>query len=47
MGGNEEALSKGNPWRVNLLILVVLGTHELPFNRLLKEIDKQILARKY
>jgi UDP-N-acetylglucosamine transferase subunit ALG13 len=44
MGGNEEALSEGCIWRVNLLIFVVLGTHELPFDRLLKEIDKQILA---
>lgn len=26
------------------MILVVLGTHELPFDRLLKEIDKQIVA---
>jgi len=26
------------------LILVVLGTHELPFDRLLNEIDKQIVA---
>jgi UDP-N-acetylglucosamine transferase subunit ALG13 len=44
MGRNEKALSKGYLWRVNLLILVVLGTHELPFIRLLKEIDDQILA---
>nr|WP_263324816.1 PssE/Cps14G family polysaccharide biosynthesis glycosyltransferase [Neobacillus sp. Marseille-Q6967] len=26
------------------MIFVVLGTHELPFNRLLREIDKQISA---
>jgi UDP-N-acetylglucosamine transferase subunit ALG13 len=44
MGGNEETLSEGCIWRVDLLIFVVLGTHELPFDRLLKEIDKQILA---
>jgi UDP-N-acetylglucosamine transferase subunit ALG13 len=46
MARDESALSKGYLWRVNLLIFVVLGTHELPFNRLLKEIDKQILAGK-
>lgn len=28
------------------MIFVVLGTHELPFDRLLKEIDKLILAGK-
>jgi UDP-N-acetylglucosamine transferase subunit ALG13 len=44
VAGNEEALSKSDLWRVSLLILVVLGTHELPFYRLLKGIDKQILA---
>lgn len=44
MAGNEEALSKGYLWGFYLLILVVLGTFELPFDRLLKELDKQILA---
>ena len=28
------------------MIFVVLGTHELPFDRLLEEIDKLILAGK-
>lgn len=44
MGVNEEALSKGCLWRVNLLIFVVLGTHELPFERLLREVEKHIEA---
>jgi UDP-N-acetylglucosamine transferase subunit ALG13 len=43
MEGYEEALSKRRLWRVDLLIFIVLGTHELPFDRLLKEVDKQIL----
>lgn len=42
MGNHAEALSKGNIWRFNLLILIVLGTHELPFTRLLKAVDDLI-----
>lgn len=40
MGNNEKDLSKSSKWRVYLLILVVLGTHELPFTRLLKEAER-------
>ena len=45
MAGNEEALSKGSLWRVvSIDICTFSGTSELPFDRLLKEMDKQILA---
>lgn len=33
-------LSESCIWGVDLLIFVVLGTHELPFTRLLKEVDR-------
>ena len=42
MGRDERTLSKSCIWRFDLLILVVLGTHELSFKRLLKEIDEEI-----
>ncbi len=46
MGIDEKALSKSCLWRFDLLILVVLGTHELPFTRLLKEVEKrQVINR--
>lgn len=44
MGVNENPLSKINIWGFDLLIFVVLGTHELPFSRLLEEVEKQIIA---
>lgn len=44
MAKYEKALSESGLWRFNLLIVVVLGTHELPFNRLLEEIEKEIIA---
>ncbi len=40
MGVDEEGLSESCLWGVNLLIFVVLGTHELPFNRLLEEVER-------
>jgi len=40
MGVNERRLSKIGLWRCNLLIFVVLGTHELPFIRLLDEVER-------
>jgi UDP-N-acetylglucosamine transferase subunit ALG13 len=43
MGINEKTLSKSCLRRFDLLIFVVLGTHELPFTRLLREVEKQIL----
>jgi UDP-N-acetylglucosamine transferase subunit ALG13 len=39
VGGYDEALSESGAWGVYLLIFVVLGTHELPFTRVLKEIE--------
>lgn len=42
MGVNERNLSRCDIWGVSLLILVVLGTHELPFTRLLDQIQKLI-----
>ncbi len=40
MGINEESVPESCVWGVNLLIFVVLGTHELPFTRLLKEVER-------
>lgn len=40
MGINVESLSKGCIWRDPILIFVVLGTHELPFTRIIKEVEK-------
>lgn len=40
MGNDETDLSKSGLWGVHLLILVVLGTHELPFTRLLREVER-------
>ena len=45
MGGNEKGLSKGNKFRKYILgsvrmIFVTVGTHEQPFNRLIKAIDR-------
>ena len=42
MGDDEKALSKSGVWGFNLLIFVVLGTHELPFTRLLKDVEAQV-----
>jgi UDP-N-acetylglucosamine transferase subunit ALG13 len=42
VGGYDEALSESCVGRVYLLIFVVLGTHELPFHRLLIEVDQLI-----
>jgi UDP-N-acetylglucosamine transferase subunit ALG13 len=39
VGNNEKCLSKSRLRGVHLLIFVALGTHELPFTRLLKEIE--------
>lgn len=44
MGNDETDLSESGLWGVHLLILVVLGTHELPFTRLLEEVER--LKRK-
>lgn len=44
MGDDERALSESGAWGFNLLIFVVLGTHELPFKRLLEQIEEQIKA---
>jgi UDP-N-acetylglucosamine transferase subunit ALG13 len=43
MGVDEKTLPKSGIWRFDLLIFVVLGTHELPFTRLLREVEKQII----
>ncbi len=40
MGNDEADLSESRLWGVHLLILVVLGTHELPFTRLLEEVER-------
>jgi UDP-N-acetylglucosamine transferase subunit ALG13 len=40
MGNDEADLSESSLWGVHLLILVVLGTHELPFTRLLEEVER-------
>ncbi len=40
MGNDETNLSESGLWGVHLLILVVLGTHELPFTRLLEEVER-------
>lgn len=40
MGNHEKYLSESSEWGVHLLILVVLGTHELPFTRLLHEVEQ-------
>lgn len=40
MGNNARILSEGCLWGDYLLILVLLGTHELPFTRLLKEVER-------
>lgn len=42
MGINESNISKCSIWGVNLLIFVVLGTHELPFTRLLNEVERLV-----
>ncbi len=39
MGIDAEGIPKCALWRCYLLIFVVLGTHELPFHRLLNEIE--------
>lgn len=39
MGIDAGGLSESRLWRDHLLILVLLGTHELPFTRLLKEVE--------
>jgi UDP-N-acetylglucosamine transferase subunit ALG13 len=40
MGDNEADLPESSLRGVYLLILVVLGTHELPFTRLLEEVER-------
>lgn len=40
MGKHVKILSKGRLWGCHLLILVVLGTHELPFLRLLNDVEQ-------
>ncbi len=40
MGNDETDLSESGLRGVHLLILVVLGTHELPFTRLLEEVER-------
>ena len=43
MGRNAKTLSKSCIWRVNLsMILVLLGTQNNSFHRLLEEIDKLV-----
>jgi UDP-N-acetylglucosamine transferase subunit ALG13 len=44
VGNNEKTLPESGLWRFDLLIFVVLGTHELPFTRLLREVEKQIIS---
>lgn len=39
MGRAEEILPKGYKFGRNIMIFVTVGTHEQPFNRLIKEID--------
>lgn len=50
MGEHVRDLSKSRIWGANLLILVLLGTHELQFTRLLKMvedcIDRGIIKEK-
>lgn len=40
MGIDEEGLPESSERGVDLLIFVILGTHELPFPRLLKEVER-------
>lgn len=40
MGVDEKSLPKRSLRGVDLLILVVLGTHELPFTRLVQEVER-------
>lgn len=40
MGIYERNLSKGSLWGDYILILVTLGTHELPFTRLLESVEE-------
>lgn len=42
MGNDVGTLSKSSIWGVHLLIFTVLGTHELPFTRLLHEVERLI-----
>lgn len=39
MGNDAHPLPESGLWRVHLLILVVLGTHERPFTRLLQDVE--------
>lgn len=40
MGRAKEALSKGRSFRGDFVIFVTVGTHEQPFDRLVKKIDE-------
>lgn len=40
MENDVRCISKSGVWGVYLLIFVVLGTHELPFTRLLEEVER-------
>ena len=42
MGKYVRTLSKCGLWGVDILIFVSVGTQDIPFDRLLKSVEKQI-----